>query len=445
MTSDASNTAVASRAGVPVELPEEGSRRTPWFTLLFITAVFYAVDHNFFASVDVSIYGVALAAEKATGIAEGSLTRRLGYLAFGLYGAVAWLRVPRFRLKVGGLTAAMLLIYLGWAVLSLAWSQDPTLTLRRLSALGLMALGITGLLRQYSGTGIMRLICFMTLSYLVMGVSAELALGMFTPWSSGYRFAGTLYPNIQAINCAGLIFSALALTATVQRSRPVLLAVASAGAGFLILTGSRTALLAGMIGLSALWTLRTRPSVAVMTGLVVSCLGLLGTLLVVTGLLPSPLGVLLRERFAGGGVLSGRPDLWAILLEYARERPILGYGYGAFFDPERGLDIAARVGTWAFGGPHSLYLGTLLDLGAVGLACVVGVMLGSVWRSVRAYRQTFEPHYLLFTALLVFEIVDGFAEAEMLSPNPHLIPGLAVAFLAFGSRRGDGGDQRAER
>jgi exopolysaccharide production protein ExoQ len=421
--------------GLPAEVGEERWERTSGYTLLFITAVFYLIHHNFYASVYKSFSDIELNAMMMSAIAEGNPITRAAYLAFGLYGVAAWVRVPRFRLNVRGLLAVILLTYLGWAVLSLAWSLNPMLTVRRLGALGLLALGITGLLRQYSGNGIVRLILFMTLSYLVIGVGAELALGEFTPWSSDYRFAGTLHPNAQGTNCAVLVLSAITLAATWKHFRPVLLTIAFGGLGFLLLTGSRTALAGCLAGLSAVWMLKTRRSLAVMTVLVLSCVGLLGVFLVVYGLLPSPLGFLLTERAEGMGVLSGRPDLWAILIEYARERPILGYGYGAFFEPVRTLDMAFRIGGWAFGGPHSVYLGTLVDIGAVGLACLLGVLFAGVLRSVRVYQHTLEPHYLFFTALLVYAIVDGFADATMISPNWHFIPGLAVAFLAFRSGR----------
>jgi O-antigen ligase len=264
----------------------------------------------------------------------------------------------------------------------------------------------------------------------VVGIAAELCLGAFIPWSSGYRFAGTLHPNLQGINCAALVFSALSLSGT-SRYRPMLLAIAVGALGFLVLTGSRGALFGSVAGLSALWLLKVRRNLAVMAASLTSCLALLGTFLVVNGLLPSPLKLLLMERTEGVGVLTGRPDLWAILIEYARARPILGYGYGAFFDPERGLDLAARVGTWAFGGPHSVYLGALVDLGAIGLACLAVILVGAALTSVCAYRRALEPHFAFFTALLVFQIVNGFTEAQLLTPNPCFIPGLAVAFLAF--------------
>jgi exopolysaccharide production protein ExoQ len=429
---DAFDPAVTAHTGLTATLPEEHERPS-WLALLFITTVvFYFIDHSLFASVDTSMAEMSMAAEKASVVAAGNMKRQFAYLAFGLYGLVACFQPPRFRLKVRGLVAVMLLTFLAWAWLSLAWSLSPMLTLRRLSALGLMAMGVTGMLRQFSGAAILRLVLFMTLSYLVVGVGAELALGAFRPWAPGYRFAGTLHPNLQGVNCAALAFSALTIAAT-SRYRTILLAIAFAGLGFLVLTGSRGGLTAGLAGLLAFWMLKTRRDRALLTGSVLSCVGVLGTFLVLNGLLPSPRALFLVERTEGVGMLTGRPDLWAILMEYARERPIGGYGYGAFFDPERGLDMAARIGTWAFGGPHSVYLGALVDLGVVGLLCLAIVLLGCVWRSLRAYRHTLEPHFLFFTVFLVFQIIDGFTESQLLSPNPWFIPTLAVAFLAFRS------------
>jgi exopolysaccharide production protein ExoQ len=426
-----------SYAASALALPEERSERIAWPTLLFMTVVFYLIDHSFSNSVDISLWETSIAAEKASSVAAGNVKRQVGYMALGLYGIVAWLRPPRFRVTVNGLVGVTLLALLAWTALSLAWSMNPTLTLRRLSALGLMVLGIAGLLRQFSGIGLVRLILFMTLFYLIVGVGAELFLGVFAPWAPGYRFAGTLHPNLQGINCAALVFSALTLAVASKRFRPLLLALAAVGFGFLVLTGSRGALAGGLAGLLALWMLKTRRSVAVMTMSVLGCLGLLGTFLVANGILPSPQKLLLVERTEGVGMLTGRPDLWGILLEYARQRPIQGYGYGGFFDPERGLDMAARIGAWAFGGPHSVYLGVLVDLGIIGLVCLVVVLLGGILKSVRMYRYTVEPHFLFFTAMLVLQITNGITEAQLLTPNPCLIPGLTVAFLAFRSDRSD--------
>ena len=418
--------------GGSTSAPREKSLGGPsWHTLLFITIVFFIIDHNILESLHVLDFASVAATEKADLVAAGNLPRRIAYVAFGLYGLALWLDVPLFRLSARRFLAVILLAYLGWAVLSLTWSVSPTLTVRRLSVLGLMSLGITGLLRKLSGEGIVRLVFFSTLSYLMVGVGAELALGVFTPWSAEYRFAGTLHPNVQGINCAALVFAALTMSASRKRFRLATLAVALLAFAFLLLTGSRTALGACITGICIGLALKSERRFAVLLASTICCAALVTVVLVVNGVVPSPLEVLVKERSEGVGVLTGRSDLWVILLGYARERPSVGYGYGAFLDPTRGLEIASRVGGWAFGGPHSIYFEGLLDLGGIGVLALVGVLLGSVLKSVGAYRRSLSPEYLFFAALLVFQIVDGLTEAEMLSPNPHLVPCLAVAFLAF--------------
>lgn len=424
-----SNT-TAQSDGVETERYSKGEP-TPWHMLVFITALFYIIGHNFYASLNTSYSDIALAGDKAASVAGGNISRQIGYVTFGLYGVFGWLRKPRFLLNRHGFLASMLVAFLAWAVMSLAWSTAPELTVRRLSSLGLMALGISGMLRQVSGVSVVKVIFFSTLSYLIVGLGAEVVLGTFTPLASGYRFAGTLLPNLQGINCAALTLSAIALSIASDRHRGAFAAVALSAVIFLVLTGSRGALAGGIAGLTTVWLLRTPQLPALMTICAVACIVLLSLFLILNGLAPSPVDLLIVERAPGAGLLTGRADLWGILIDYAHDRPVLGYGYGAFFSAERGLDLAARVGTWAFGGPHSIYFGTLVDLGATGLVALLGVLLGGVWESVRAYRNSLEPWYVLFAGLLVFQIVDGITEAEMVTPTPHLIPCLAIAFLAF--------------
>jgi exopolysaccharide production protein ExoQ len=425
--------AISPRSSRIAALHDERSERTSWLALVFVTTiVFWLIDHHLYVSVDTIVDDLSNAPLVASEVASGKLRRQLAFAVFGLYGLIALIQPSRFRLRVRGPVAVLLLVFLLWCALSLSWSLSPSLTTRRLFALGFMALGTAGLLRQFSGAGILQLFFFMTLSYLLVGICVELALGVFQPWLPWYRFAGTLHPNFQGANCAALMFAALTLSIT-SKHRRMLLVVAAGALGFLLLTGSRGALFAAMAGMVAFWLLKTRRSLAAVTVSVLGCVAVLVTFLVVNGVVPSPRTLFLVERTEGVGVLTGRPDLWAILLEYARERPLLGYGYGAFFEPERGLDMANRIGTWAFGGPHSVYLGALVDIGAVGLVCLVGVLLGVLLRSVRAYRHTLQPHFLFFATLLVFQFANGFTESQLLTPNPWFIPSLTVAFLAFRS------------
>src|SRR5690606_4411617 len=76
-------------------------------------------------------------------------------------------------------------------------------------------------------------------------------LGTFAPLRTGYRFAGTLHPNQQGINCALLALSAVYL-GRVGRTRAGRLTASAAltlAMGFLLLTRSRTSLAAAGIAL----------------------------------------------------------------------------------------------------------------------------------------------------------------------------------------------------
>ena len=410
---------------------ERETDRTPWHTIVMVIVLFYLIDHNVFASTDVTFSDPAEAASKAANILNGSIRRQVSYFAFGMYGLISWWRSRQYRLEGRGKLAIGVLFFLVWSTLSMTWSTAPEFTARRLTALGLMALGISGLLRQLSALQIVKLIFWTTLVYLGIGIGAELALGTFAPWFPGYRFAGTLSANLQGINCAALAFASIALSTVSRSRRLVFLSVALIGCAFLILTGSRGSIAGAVAGLAVMWILKAPRDRLVIAALVSSSAVVLGLALVANGEMASPVTALLAERVPGVGLLTGRADLWAVLVQYARERPVLGYGYGAFFDDARGMAIASRVGTWTFGGPHSIYLGILLDLGAIGLVSLLGIACGSVWKSARAYRGMQEPWYLLFTSLLVFCILSGGVEAELLSPAPQLVPWLVISFVAF--------------
>jgi O-antigen ligase len=78
--------------------------------------------------------------------------------------------------------------------------------------------------------------------------------------------------------------------------------------------------------------------------------------------------------------LTGRTDIWAPLIESARKRPLLGYGYSAFWTGLQGESgtLYMQLG-WFFTYAHSGVLEILLQLGLAGLV-VAGIAL---WQAVR--------------------------------------------------------------
>lgn len=71
--------------------------------------------------------------------------------------------------------------------------------------------------------------------------------------------------------------------------------------------------------------------------------------------------------------LSGRSGIWEQLLPLIGERPLLGYGFAMFRDPDV---IATYVNaTWIVRSVHNSYLELALNIGIVGATCFVGFIL----------------------------------------------------------------------
>lgn len=104
----------------------------------------------------------------------------------------------------------------------------------------------------------------------------------------------------------------------------------------------------------------------------------------------------LAERFSAGfsqtaSAVGGRSDLWKAALHAFRLHPLAGLGYGGFratsftllaATPGVNLVSHLRSAVWSGEYAHSAFLGSLAELGPLGFALLVGVIL-SAWASLR--------------------------------------------------------------
>jgi O-antigen ligase len=78
---------------------------------------------------------------------------------------------------------------------------------------------------------------------------------------------------------------------------------------------------------------------------------------------------LLFEGLGRNATLSGRTEIWTLVLRSIAKRPLLGYGFYAFWQGLKGESANAIVGAnWVFGYAHNGYLEICLQLGLVGMA-----------------------------------------------------------------------------
>lgn len=116
--------------------------------------------------------------------------------------------------------------------------------------------------------------------------------------------------------------------------------------------------------------------------------------------------------------LTGRAQLWLVVLDMIKERPWLGYGYGSFW---LGWDSPAgyvwRVITWEAANGHNGLLDLWLEMGLPGiLVFIIGFI--SVWRrTIPVVFENRSPSDLFPLAILINLVLMNLTESVLVAHN----------------------------
>ncbi|MBD5656328.1 MAG: O-antigen ligase family protein [Candidatus Eremiobacteraeota bacterium] len=92
------------------------------------------------------------------------------------------------------------------------------------------------------------------------------------------------------------------------------------------------------------------------------------------------------EMLGRGTTLTGRTDFWPYLNQAIADRPLLGYGYNAFFRSFAGENYLSsyvvEAGGWSPYHAHNSFLQICLDAGYVGLALLLYALAVGFWRAL---------------------------------------------------------------
>lgn len=417
------------------DAPLSGASRTPWFFFLFLTLVFLFAQHDWYFSLSGADDFLKSLNELTDSLEQGNLLRRVAFASLAVFAAACLLKRQFRRFRVRGSLGWLVLVFLLWAIASLAWSEEPAFTARRLGVLAGVCLAAFVASRRFSPHDTTRWVLVSTSIYLNIGILSEIVLGTFHPFSGGYRFAGTLHPNVQGMNCAFLFMAAIFLMAEKKRSRRLLYVLAAEALLFLILTKSRTSF---VLALSAPLLCRflaarvSRKRAAVLAAVSVACfLTLLGDLVLPT----LQEGILLGRGSNEVDTLTGRVPLWEQSLGYVAERPVQGYGYDSFWTEEHVTDFWKEQ-SWAVPDAHSAYIESALGLGLVGGFIFLLIVAVAIGRGVAAYRATQDAGYGFFGSVLIFAALNGLVESAFVQPS-HVtfVCMLVLADLGFSRSR----------
>jgi exopolysaccharide production protein ExoQ len=307
------------------------------------------------------------------------------------------------------------------ALLSIAWSDYPDITLRRAGSLltaGLWAWYVTSCCELAELVSIIRQACLLlALASLAIGVAApdlgqEDAVG--TP---GWRGIFATKNDLGMAAALGTVTFFYCLLA----GRPRLAALLRLGAGLALCTAalylaqSRTCWLIAALGMLlclAVKLTHRRVGVAIIIWTTLLLL-LAPTVAIVTDELAAIAPLLGRDS-----QLSGRVDLWLILTPYINERPWLGHGFGAFWvaDSVNVSLIWSAVG-WTPPHAHNGWLDLLLELGIAGAALLATQLLMLLVNGIRAVIEGHEPHAQYILVMVFLILVYNLSESNLLRPG----------------------------
>ena len=312
---------------------------------------------------------------------------------------------------------ALLIPLMAYTMLSVMWSSAPDLTLRRSLFFLLSTLIAFILATDFNLLELMQLFAIASLVHIVLcGALLVVAPHMLYSPSDPHSLKGlTTHKNFFGLEI-GLATLALFLVPIprLEKLRYPLGLIA-----FVLLycshsAGSLVATLGALATLPWLLILRLPPTQrvpAILAG---------GAVLLAAAYWVAERISLLPTLLAKDATLTGRTELWSLVIIAIKAHPLLGYGFDSFWQGLQGdsLTIIRSVG-WLVPTAHNGYLDLLLSTGWVGVLLFVPFCIQTIARCLRFVyddASLIPPYTRLFPfALLVFLLIYNLNESALLT------------------------------
>ena len=405
--------------------PEFRNQQHNWLVLFIYAGIFacgfWVIDHTPFASSYFEENSIVAETENRTAdrIEKVNTITAPVRICLGFLGGLVLLFPNGRPLKFGGLLVLLLagyLVYLGGSSL---WSVHPKVSAQKFLVLCCFSVAAFGVARKLTIEQMAIVFSIICVFYIGIGLVAEVLLGNFEPHKSHYRFVGTCHPNSLAV-----YGSFCCLVAIVYfKQRPGfnfwLVLFFAIGIITLVMTKSRTTLAGFCVAALATLFITFKPNnrvLAISTTLLVFVV--VGMFLALSR---GNVRAAAAEKMAMGrtknvNTLTGRLPLWELLGESIADRPLVGYGYLAYWDKER-IEFLSDQLKWEIPHGHNMYMDVLLDGGYVGLAIFCSIFVFAWFCSAYQSIWYLDRDSALVFGFVSFAIVHGFAESLFKLPT----------------------------
>jgi O-antigen ligase len=138
-------------------------------------------------------------------------------------------------------------------------------------------------------------------------------------------------------------------------------------------------------------------------------------------------GAAVASSLGKGSDLSGRTRIWEAVLVAIAKRPLLGYGYGGFWNQLEGesFNVISAVG-FSLNHAHNGYLNLMLQLGIAGLAMFLWTLGRAILDWVHCYLAGERDSYLLWCGAVLLLVVVGNLDESFILKYSSLVAMLYI-------------------
>ena len=345
-----------------------------------------------------------------------------GNLRFQIFGSSIYLIASAVILAKFGrfqwlcLRNKSFILLIALVVISVLWSTNPTLSLRRAMELVGTTIFAIYLALRFRPEELLVLLAW------AFGLAAIMTLVLALVFPSYGVYLGPKHQDLwrgvfahknvmgRMMTLGAIVFLLVALTR--RQSRWVAWSGVILCAGLVVMSGSRTALVALATLIILLWPLRQLGRTQVSLALRFALVGifLLSGVFFLLQSYEEGLTLLGRDT-----TLSGRTKIWELAYEFGSQRPWLGYGYRVFWTEEN-AGYLYHILAWERGisHAHNGFLDLWLDLGFVGVGVFLMTLITCTRRVMSRLMSSRDALGLWYPLFLAYMMLISLTETGIL-------------------------------
>ncbi|MEM9572613.1 MAG: O-antigen ligase family protein [Pseudomonadota bacterium] len=280
--------------------------------------------------------------------------------------------------------------------LSFLWSIDPGLSMRRSFAILMTTVAGLYIGTRYSWQTLLRAFAITWLIVAVVSFLTAILVPSFGRMQDVHvgAWQGLYFEKNQLgghMSRAAVFAGFLAIMD--RQHRGLWTGLLALSVALVLLSTSKSSLLGLLVGLGVLGLCAWMKQ-GVRVGLITIWMGAIVVAAAGAVFLIAP--ELVFQLLGRDATLTGRTDIWLILVENISQKPLLGYGYGAFWGPDSVPGNWLREALqWDAPTAHNGWLEVTIALGLTGLALLALDFLMTVWRAMLAAIDTWTGVFAL--------------------------------------------------